>query len=280
MQYHLLVALFCLRTSYALRVETAQELEGGALQTSNSAAWAAYTAAEAEDRTFWAAEFDATASALLALERAANASVNASAEKAERKPDAVSHALAHMGGASLNPKNVKDLIPALAMLKGLYEDSKARIAVANEREKKSKAYYTERETTHNARIAKIEGRFHNHTLSQEFRANETRDEDRLFSYWKGVRERQHRGFHTNLKIQHGMMSKVKTMIDMYEKTISGGAKGKAQAKKELEAQVAPEVVLLQAQRKDVVQFCHSALADVRAEQSWLRAWRPAATLNA
>merc|ERR1719230_1585819 len=85
----------------------------------------------------------------------------------------------------------------------------------------------------------------NHTLSDEFLKNETRDENRLWAYWEKVRERQHRQFHTSLKIQHGMMTKVKTMMDMYEKAMSGGAKS-AEVKKEL-AHVeggAPEVVFL------------------------------------
>lgn len=265
----ILVSLFCAPACHALRLEAAS------WQASNAAAWELYTTSEAEDRAFWSDQFAATESSLLALERAVNASAQAAAPAAkhERKPDAVSQALAHMGGASLSPKNVQDLIPALAMLKGLYEDSKERIATANEREKKSKAHYEAKDTEHKARITKIEARFHNHTLSQEFRANETRDENRLFSYWKGVRERQHRGFHTNLKIQHGMMQKVKTMIDMYEKTISGG-KGADQVKKELQQQVAPEVVLLQEQ-KEIVRFCRSALAEVRVEQQRLRApWAP------
>ena len=37
-----------------------------------------------------------------------------------------------------------------------------------------------------------------------------------FTYWQRCRERQHRQFHTNLKIQHAMMMKTKKMVDMYD----------------------------------------------------------------
>merc|ERR1719281_26545 len=127
------------------------------------------------------------------------------------------------------------LAPMLAMLKGLYEDSKDRISQQNKREDKSKKWFAEKEAEHKAKLDKIEGRFKNGTLSEEFRTNETRDETRYFNYWTRVRERQHRQFHTNLKIQHAMMMKTKKMIDMYEKTLSGKASDQEQAKRELAA---------------------------------------------
>merc|ERR1740130_1210842 len=113
------------------------------------------------------------------------------------------------------------LAPMLGMMKSLYDDSKERISQQNKREAKSKTWFASKEAEHSTKLAKIEGKFKNGTLSEEFRTNETRDETRYFNYWSRCRERQHRQFHTNLKIQHGMMSKTKKMIDMYEKTLSG-----------------------------------------------------------
>merc|ERR1719161_769012 len=125
------------------------------------------------------------------------------------------------------------LAPMLAMLKGLYDDSKERIAQQNAREEKSKKWFVTKQSEHTAKLASIEGKFKNHTLSEEFRTNETRDENRYFNYWQRCRERQHRQFHTNLKIQHAMMMKTKKMVEMYEKALSPKASDQAVAKKEL-----------------------------------------------
>merc|ERR1719240_326227 len=114
------------------------------------------------------------------------------------------------------------------MLKSMYQDSKDRIAQSNAREEKSKKWFAAKEAEHKSKLEQIEGRFKNHTLSQEFRTNETNDENRYFNYWSRCRERQHRQFHTNLKIQHAMMMKTKKMIEMYEKTMSGDATQEAQ----------------------------------------------------
>merc|ERR1719253_1358650 len=166
------------------------------------------------------------------------------------------------------------LAPALAMLKGLYEDSKDRISALNVREQKSKAHFAEQEKEHTARIAKIEARFSNHTthrISQEFHTNETRNENRMFNYWSHCRERQHKQFHTSLKIQHGMMQRVKTMINMYEKTMTGGDGAKAKVQKELARMAGggmPDVVLLQ----DVASFCHEALDEIHAQRDEVTHW--------
>jgi len=177
---------------------------------------------------------------------------------------------------NLNPKSKADLMPALGMLKSLYEDGKQRIAQLNAREKKSKADFEEKETRHKARIAQIEARVKNHTLSEEFSKNETFDENRLFKYWQGVRERQHRQFHTSLKLQHGTLNKVKNMIEVYEKTLSGKA-DKAEIKKDLaNVGVAPVVVLLQKAWREQLPFLTGALEEVRKARAELRRGAPAA----
>merc|ERR1719426_480556 len=141
--------------------------------------------------------------------------------------------VASLGIPSLKLKGKAALAPMLAMLKGLYDDSKSRIAQQNTREEKSKKWFAAKEAEHKAKMDSIEGKFKNHTLSEEFRTNETRDENRYFGYWSRVRERQHRQFHTNLKIQHAMMNKVKKMVDMYEKTLSPKVIDQAAAKKQI-----------------------------------------------
>jgi hypothetical protein len=171
-----------------------------------------------------------------------------------------------------NLKGVAALAPMLAMLKGLYADSKDRISTQNTREEKSKKWFATKQAEHTKKLAEIEGKFKNHTLSEEFRTNETRDETRYFGYWSRVRERQHRQFHTNLKIQHSMMSKVKKMINMYENTLSGKASDQEKAKKQL-SQVTggmPEIVFLQDMQRTVTHFCRESLAEVRKEQAELK----------
>merc|ERR1719421_2026758 len=153
--------------------------------------------------------------------------------------------VASLGIPSLKLKGKAALAPMLAMLKGLYDDSKSRIAQQNTREEKSKKWFAAKEAEHKAKMDSIEGKFKNHTLSEEFRTNETRDENRYFTYWSRCRERQHRQFHTNLKIQHAMMMKTKKMIDTYENVLSSNPKQEAQVKKQLQANAVPEIVFLQ-----------------------------------
>merc|ERR1719476_1220806 len=144
------------------------------------------------------------------------------------------------------------------MLKGLYEDGKERIGKLNAREKDSKQKFEAKKAQHDARIAAIAARLKNGSLSKEFATNETRDENRLWTYWQHVRERQHRQYHTSLKIQHGTLQKEKQMIDMYEKTIAGKESKKQLAKefaKVAGPAVAPEVVFFQETRKSVAEFC-------------------------
>merc|ERR1719311_1776701 len=162
------------------------------------------------------------------------------------------------------------LAPMLAMLKGLYQDSKDRISQQNAREEKSKKWFADKEAEHKAKLATIEGRFKNGTLSEEFRTNETRDENRYFNYWSRCRERRHRQFHTNLKIQHAMMMKSKKMMDMYEKALSGNPTQEAQVKKQLQANAVPEIVFLQDVQRTVGSFCRESLAEVRKERQELQ----------
>lgn len=202
------------------------------------------------------------------------------AKKAVAKPDAAEETdpaklVASLGipGFKSKLKGTAALAPMLAMLKGLYQDSKDRISQQNAREEKSKKWFAEKEAEHKAKLAKIEGRFKNHTLSEEFRTNETRDETRYFSYWSRCRERQHRQFHTNLKIQHAMMMKTKKMIDIYEKTLSGKASDHEQAQKKLSQMTGggmPEIVLLQEMQSAVRSFCLESLAEVRKEKEELQ----------
>jgi len=203
--------------------------------------------------------------------------VTQSAKKEDAKDLDPAKVAASLGIPSLSSvkglKGKMALAPMLAMLKGLYEDSKDRIAQQNVREEKSKKWFTEKEAEHKAKLAKIEGKFANHTLSEEFRTNETRDEARYFNYWQRCRERQHRQFHTNLKIQHAMMNKVKTMVNMYDKALSSKPSDQVQAKKQLSQMTGmPEIVFLQNfddVKRQVFDFCRDSLDEVEKERNEL-----------
>jgi len=233
---------------------------------------------EAEDTRFWASEWGALETELITLRAAAlEANATAAASQATnasvQSPAARHHSKSPLAGLklNLNPKTPADLAPTLAMLKGLYEDGKERISKLNVREKDSKRKFEDKQALHQKRLDEIESRFKNGTLSAEFRTNETRDENRIWNYWERVRERQHKQFHTSLKIQHATLDKVKTMIDMYEKTITGKA-DKNQVAKQL-AKVGggglPEVVLLQDAHRAAAKFCDEALAEVRSQEAVL-----------
>lgn len=231
------------------------------VEAATAAAAAAELAAfEAQAARAWAADREDLEDQLLKLSAAAGAPPNA-----PLVPEKI----------NLQPKTVADLAPALAMLKGLYEDSKDRIAKLNQHETEYKAAYDIKETEHKAKLVRIEARFANQTLSLEFRTNETRDEDRLWNYWFHVRERQHKQYRTGLKIQHATLEKTKSMIDMYEKTMSGAA-DKAEVQGRLRKLAPPEIVLLEATREDVRAFCRRGLEELRATSSPSPSAAPAA----
>eukprot|EP00448_Togula_jolla_P005298 CAMPEP_0170620148 /NCGR_PEP_ID=MMETSP0224-20130122/27902_1 /TAXON_ID=285029 /ORGANISM="Togula jolla, Strain CCCM 725" /LENGTH=276 /DNA_ID=CAMNT_0010946299 /DNA_START=58 /DNA_END=888 /DNA_ORIENTATION=+ len=154
------------------------------------------------------------------------------------------------------------LEPALGMLRGLYEDQKSRIGDINAREQKSKDRFAEQEKTHEAKVAHLKELLDNKKISTEFYNNSTKEEERIFSYWRRCRERSHKQFHTQLKITHGLMEKEKGMMKAYDKAIADKAPSAEGAKEFAKArqQVAPEIVLLQ---QAVESFCHRSLAEVQ-----------------
>jgi len=267
-----------------------------------SGEWAALSEAESEDRSFLLEQLDQTELELVRLQQASGdkfaglqisaapvAAKTVAAKAPEAKKEVAPTAKKEAPKLAAKEESPKDMLaslgihaptgmvgkaalaPMLAMLKGLYDDSKNRISEQNTREEKSKKWFSSKELEHKTKIDKIEGSFKNHTLSEEFRTNETRDETRYFTYWQRCRERQHRQFHTNLKIQHAMMSKVKKMIDMYEKTLSAKPADQALAKKALGHMTGmPEIVFLQEFHRAVGSFCRESLAEVHKEQAELK----------
>merc|ERR1719215_737100 len=155
------------------------------------------------------------------------------------------------------------------MLKGLYEEGKERIGQLNAREQKYKAHYEEKQKEHEQNLVAIDARFKNSTLSADWKTNETKEENRLWGYWERVRQRQHSQYHTSLKIQHGTLEKVKTMIQAYEGAIAGNADKKTIAKKiqKVSGGAMPDIVFLQDAKKTVAAFCADALQQLHAAQA-------------
>uniref|UniRef100_A0A7S1L786 Uncharacterized protein n=1 Tax=Alexandrium catenella TaxID=2925 RepID=A0A7S1L786_ALECA len=266
------VPLLALLQPCVCRYAAVQQHESSRSATAVHTEWAVAFATEADDRRFWTSEWSAIEAELLELQAAAG-SVDRKPKNAafmqftnSSQADAAPKRHSPLAGIklNLNPKSAADLVPALAMLKGLYEDGKQRIAQLNAKEQDYKQHHTEKEAEHKARTAHIASQ--NGTVSEEFMANETRDENRLWSYWERVRERQHRQFHTSLKIQHATLEKVKKMMDMYEKTIAGKEDSKQVTKDlaKVSGVVMPEVVLLQGAWSDAAAFCSEALKELRA----------------
>jgi len=264
----LVAAAFTVRSVGALSSRAVSVTQG------QSSEWRACLEAEAEDTQFWAGEWQDMETELLQLQAAALGTPVAQAAAA-KPADAKAkhrHHFNPLAGIKLNlePKSPADLVPALAMLKGLYEDGKERIGDLNAREQKLKGQYEKKKAQHDQRIVTIDARFKSHTLSEEFHTNETRDETRLWTYWQHVRERQHRQFHTSLKIQHATLTKVKQMMDMYEKTIAGKEDKKTLRKEFIKVtghQVAPEVVFLQSSARGLAKFCGEQLQELRTERA-------------
>lgn len=278
-----------------LAAGTAQHLALGQVNSVTSSDAFAFQQLATEDARFWKSEWAATEATLMRLLKAAQADSGAVPSRVlvnlqiSTSPSNSSKTLATGAAADANARDTKammkallrgsahkstpaaELAPTLAMLDSLYADIKDRIGQLNTREQKSKAWFENITAEHEAKLATIEARFKNKTLSQEFRTNETHDEARMFAYWQRTRERQHRQFHINLEIQHGTMEKVKKMIGAYQATISGKADA-AEVKKTIDSVAGrsmPMLVLLQNVREEVTHYCLQTLEDVRRERATL-----------
>eukprot|EP00933_Yihiella_yeosuensis_P061296 TRINITY_DN640_c0_g1_i1.p1 TRINITY_DN640_c0_g1~~TRINITY_DN640_c0_g1_i1.p1 ORF type:complete len:261 (+),score=79.48 TRINITY_DN640_c0_g1_i1:100-882(+) len=167
---------------------------------------------------FFSAAFDAMEAELTKLQRLAKPIKFPEPPKMEFKP--------MNSGAS-------QLAISKAMLEGLYESGKERIKDLNAKEKKSIAFFADKDKTNAGRVAKLEETYKSGKLKKEFYDEETKENKRMFSYWQRVRERQHKQYISALKIQHGTMKKTSQLLDLYKKAMSGNPADQAVAKKAL-----------------------------------------------
>ncbi|CAE7544557.1 unnamed protein product [Symbiodinium microadriaticum] len=121
---------------------------------------------------------------------------------------------------SFEAPETAQLLPALEMLRGLYQDGKERISELNAKEEDSKKAFTEKEAAHEKKLASMKEKLETKKISNEFYESEVKDENRIWTYWSKVRERQHRQYLSALRLQHATMKKVHNMIELYEKALS------------------------------------------------------------
>lgn len=291
-----LLLLICAQNVSAFRFLGAQRSEVADFEQRSEAD----SLMEANDESFWTAQWHALESELLQLqevvhvianpvngtEKAApgelkNSKSNATIKKSNAstvlpppKPasavapaasdpasDEASKELAKVQGMVKGLTGKAMLAPMLEMLKGLYQEQKKRIGDLNKREQQSKKRFEKEQDEFNKRMNASKAKHDAHRLDDEFFKNETRDYTKQFKYWEGVRSRNKRQYHNALKITHGMMQREKDMIAQYERALKTPLPQATQAKV---PEQAPEVDLLQ-KHKATAKFCREVLVEVHSE---------------
>jgi len=129
------------------------------------------------------------------------------------------------GSKKLPTKLQSTLKTQQGKLGDLFSHLKANIANFNKREaeeKKDSQVYVERLKK---RLKEDKKRLEDPKLSafdREMLVNRTRTEEHEVKFWERGRELQHGMFHSNLKLTHGMMSRVKTVMEAYKQVMATG----------------------------------------------------------
>jgi len=160
-----------------------------------------------------------------------NTAAEAQLGEASRQLDvALSHGgpNATLRGAKKLPANVSSTLKLQqGKLGDLFSHLKSNIAEFNKREadqKKDSSVFAERLKK---RLVEDKRRLNdpNSTLSDfdhEMLVNRTRTEEHELKFWTTGRSLQHDMFHSNLKLTHGLMSRVKTIMDAYKQVMTTG----------------------------------------------------------
>jgi len=242
----------------------------------------AYEAAQRDDEMFLQGSWQRLAED---LRNVSGTSMNHTADKANAAKTPMDHTADKANAAKMHQmmdatKGLMGkamLAPALGMLHGLYDDQKGRISSLNKREQKSKDRFAEQQKKHDEKLASLKDKIDHNKISKEFFDNSTKDENRLFKYWQGCRDRAHHQFHTQLKLTHGLMEKEKGMIGAYDKALADPEPTKEGLKafNKVAGNVQPEIVLMQ---DSDVEFCVSSLAIVNEEMKSRAPKLPVSTL--
>lgn len=147
---------------------------------------------------------------------ASNASTAAKASGNLRKPS--KHTLSKNLTVALHSQEGK--------LKDLFKHLKLNIANFNKRESEAKHSSEKMEEKLRKRLEEDRARLKEKGISafeHEMLVNRTRTEEHEMKYWSRGRELQHNMFHSNLKLTHGLMSRVKMVMDAYKDVLAKGA---------------------------------------------------------
>jgi hypothetical protein len=136
-----------------------------------------------------------------------------------------SKATSNSSAANLKANVTKNLKTQQIKLDALFKHLKDNIANFNKREAEQKQDSTEYVKRLQERLDKDHKRLQDASLSDfdhEMLVNRTRMEERELKFWTRGRELQHDMFHSNLKLTHGLMSRVKTVMEAYQQMLSRG----------------------------------------------------------
>merc|ERR1719324_11726 len=107
----------------------------------------------------------------------------------------------------------------------LFKHLKLNIANFNKREAEQKQDGQEYAKRLQERLDKDRKRLQDTSLSafdHEMLVNRTRMEEKELKFWTRGRELQHDMFHSNLKLTHGLMSRVKSVMEAYKQMLTTG----------------------------------------------------------
>jgi len=148
------------------------------------------------------------------------------AEAANATTPANVSAPALRGAKKALPGNLSSTLSTQKLKLGdLFSHLKANIANFNKREaeqKKDTQAYADRLRK---RLEQDKKKLANPNLSDfdhEMLVNRTRTEEHELKFWTRGRELQHDMFHSNLKLTHGLMARVKTVMDAYKQVLATG----------------------------------------------------------
>jgi len=123
---------------------------------------------------------------------------------------------------SINTTKLKQESDALS---NLFAHLKSNIANSNKAQKDSKKTYASEAADVQRRLDRDRKKLQQKNLSkfdQGFITNRTLAEERELNYWNRQRDLNHGMFHNTLKMTHGLMSRVKTVMEAYKDVMKNG----------------------------------------------------------
>lgn len=158
----------------------------------------------------------------------------------------------HAEGASdkETAPNVDELKSMLAVLKELHGNANHSMLGLDATEEDSNEWFEVQKAKHEKKLEEIRERDEKHIEEHDFYVVQNKSENMLFTYWGGVRERQHKKYVDFHKVQEGMMGRVKVMIDGYEGLLAGKSTDSFDQKAPSQSPAA------------IIDFCDAALVHV------------------